>query len=73
MCVVGQCVCSMAWTAREEEEKREYFDPPETLEKKVQQLAEWVRDSKHFIVFTVSGNSRMGEWVYVGSYDDFGE
>ena len=58
----------MAWTARGGDEKKEYFDPPDILEKKVQQLAEWIRDSKHFIVFTVSGNSRMGEWVYVPLY-----
>lgn len=44
----------MAWTARSEDEKKEYFDSPEELEKKVSQLAEWVRDSKHMIIFTVS-------------------
>lgn len=44
----------MAWTARGDDEKKEYFDSPEELERKVQQLAEWVRESKHFIVFTVS-------------------
>ena len=44
----------MASTARDEDDKKEYFDSPEELEKKVSQLAEWVRDSKHMIVFTVS-------------------
>lgn len=44
----------MAWTARSEDEKKEYFDTPEELEKKVSQLAEWVKESKHMIIFTVS-------------------
>lgn len=44
----------MAWTARDDEGKREYFDPPEELEKKATELASWIRDSKHMIVFTVS-------------------
>lgn len=44
----------MASTARSEEEKKEFFDSPEELERKVCQLADWVRESKHFIVFTVS-------------------
>ena len=32
---------------------KEFFDSPEELERKVSRLAEWVRASKHFIVFTV--------------------
>ena len=44
----------MASTARDEDETKEYFDSPEELEKKVSQLAEWIRESKHMIVFTVS-------------------
>jgi len=44
----------MAWTARDDDEKKEFFDSPEELERKVSQLAEWVRSSKHMIVFTVS-------------------
>lgn len=44
----------MAWTARSEDEKKEYFDSPEELEKKVNLLAQWVKESKHMIVFTVS-------------------
>lgn len=36
----------MASTAiQTEEEKREYFDDPATLDMKVTQLAEWVRNS----------------------------
>ena len=44
----------MASTIRSEEETKEFFDSPEELEQKVTQLADWVRQSKHFIVFTVS-------------------
>ena len=43
----------MAHTARSEEDKKEFFDSPEKLEKKVDRLAELVKKSKHFIVFTV--------------------
>ena len=61
----------MAWTARGEEGKKEYFDTPEELERKVQQLAEWIRESKHFFVFTVSvcvwgGGGRVEGGMYVG-------
>jgi predicted transcriptional regulator len=44
----------MASTARDDDDTKEYFDSPEELEKKVTQLAEWIRESKHMIVFTVS-------------------
>ena len=44
----------MASTARDEDDTKEYFDSSEELEKKVSQLVEWVRESKHMIVFTVS-------------------
>ena len=44
----------MASTARDEDETKEFFDSPEELDKKVSQLADWVRESKHMIVFTVS-------------------
>ena len=44
----------MAQTARKEEEKKEIFDPPEVLEEKLEQLAQWIRESKHMITFTVS-------------------
>ena len=43
----------MAHTARNEEDKKEYFDSPEELVKKVDQLATLVKKSKHFIAFTV--------------------
>jgi len=46
----------MADTVRNDEEKKEYFDSPEELEQKVDQLAELVKKSKHFIAFTVSLN-----------------
>ena len=45
----------MAWTARDDEDKREYFDSPDELEKKATELAGWIRASRHMIVFTVSG------------------
>ena len=35
-------------------ERKEYFDSPEVLEQKVDQLAAWVGESKHWIAFTVS-------------------
>ncbi len=44
----------MAHTARKDDEKREYFDPPDVLVKKVDQLAQMIRDSKHMMAFTVS-------------------
>ncbi len=44
----------MAWTARDEDDKKEYFDPPEALERKTTELASWIRASRHMIVFTVS-------------------
>ena len=43
----------MAHTALRDDEKREYFDPPDVLEKKVDKLVQWIRDSKHMITFTV--------------------
>ena len=50
----------MAHTARKESEKKEYFDPPDVLEQKVETLAEWVKESNHFITFTVS-HRRVGD------------
>ena len=48
----------MAETAHKTEEaKREFFDPPEVLEAKVDQLVEWIRESQHFITFTGAGIS----------------
>ncbi len=46
----------MASTAiKTEEEKKEYFDDAETLDTKVTQLAEWIRESNHFSCFTGAG------------------
>ena len=48
----------MADTAHKTEDaKKEYFDSPEELDIKVTQLAEWVRESDHFIAFTGAGIS----------------
>ena len=44
----------MAWTARSDDEKKEFFDSPEELDWKVSLLAQWMRESKHSIAFTVS-------------------
>lgn len=44
----------MASTARDKDETKEYFDSPEELDKKVSQLVDWVKESKHMIAFTVS-------------------
>ena len=67
----------MAWTARDDDEKKEYFDSPEELDRKVQQLADWIRESKHFFVFTVSvekgrarcmqSKSRCSRWLDICS------
>lgn len=45
----------MAWTARDDDDKKEYFDSPEELDRKASVMADWIRESKHMIVFTVSG------------------
>ena len=44
----------MAHTARSDDDKKEFFDSAEELDRKVSTLAEWVRESKHMITFTVS-------------------
>ena len=40
-----------------EEEKKEYFDTPEELDQKVEQLAQWVRESTYMTTFTGAGIS----------------
>ena len=48
----------MASTAHKtEEEKKEYFDSPEELAKKIDILAKIVKESEHFIAFTGAGIS----------------
>ena len=42
---------------KEEAEKKEFFDSEEQLDKKVKQVAKWIRESKHTIVFTGAGIS----------------
>ncbi len=32
--------------------KKEHVDPPDVLDQKLEQLADWIRNAKHFIVFT---------------------
>ena len=54
---------SMAHTARKDSEKKEYFDPPDVLEQKVETLAQWVKESNHIITFTVS-QRRLGNGGY---------
>ena len=40
-----------------EEEKKEYFDTPEELDRKCDLLAQWIRSSEHFVAFTGAGIS----------------
>jgi NAD-dependent SIR2 family protein deacetylase len=48
----------MADTAiKTEEEKKEYFDTPEELDRKCDLLAQWIRSSDHFVAFTGAGIS----------------
>jgi NAD-dependent SIR2 family protein deacetylase len=48
----------MAATAiKTEEEKKEYFDTPEELDRKCDLLAQWIRSSEHFVAFTGAGIS----------------
>ena len=42
---------------QDEEDKKEYFDEPAVLEQKVEQLAQWVRESSNLTVFTGAGIS----------------
>ena len=51
----------MASTARKDKDKKEYFDSPDELERKVHQLVEWIKESKHFFVFTVRARKRERE------------
>lgn len=40
-----------------DEEKLEYFDPPEVLEEKVNKLVEMIKKAEHFVAFTGAGIS----------------
>ena len=40
-----------------EDEKREFFDSPEQLSRKVEQTVKWIESSRHVIVFTGAGIS----------------
>ncbi|CAF1600328.1 unnamed protein product, partial [Didymodactylos carnosus] len=37
--------------------KKEIYDAPDVLDKKLDQLVEWIKASKHFIIFTGAGIS----------------
>jgi len=43
----------MASTARSAKDTKEFFDPPEVLERKATQMVDLIKRSKHCIVFTV--------------------
>ncbi|CAF3734879.1 unnamed protein product [Rotaria sp. Silwood1] len=43
--------------ADEDPTKKEIIDPPEVLDQKLDQLADWIRNAKHFIVFTGKSNT----------------
>ena len=47
----------MASTARDDAGKKEYFDSPQDLDKKVTRLAELIKSCNHFITFTGAGIS----------------
>lgn len=40
-----------------EDDKKEFFDSPEELERKIDLLAKWVKESKHCVMFTGAGIS----------------
>ena len=58
----------MAWTARDDDDKKEFFDSPEELDRKVSLLAEMVTSSKHTIAFTVGGCRFSGILVDLMSF-----
>lgn len=47
----------METALKTDEEKKEFFDTEEELNFKIDQLAEWILESKHFIAFTGAGIS----------------
>jgi predicted transcriptional regulator len=42
----------MAHGLNDSEMKKEYFDTQHDLDSKLDKLAKWIQESKHFIVFT---------------------
>ena len=42
---------------KDDAEKKEHFDSPQELQRKVEQVAQWMRESTHAIVFTGAGIS----------------
>ena len=46
-----------AHNIKDDAEKKEFFDNEEQLDKKVKQVAKWMRESKHTIMFTGAGIS----------------
>ncbi|CAF1566230.1 unnamed protein product [Adineta steineri] len=47
----------MAHTALNDDEIQEYYDSPDELDKKIKTLANFIRNAKHFIVYTGAGIS----------------
>ena len=45
----------MTHTARTEADCKEFFDPPDVLDKKIKKLAKLVKKSKHMVAFTGAG------------------
>lgn len=57
-------------------EKKEYFDTKEVLEMKINQLAEWLRQSRYCIAFTgagVSTSTGISDFRRTGGVDKKGE
>ncbi|XP_011406188.1 PREDICTED: uncharacterized protein LOC100633014 [Amphimedon queenslandica] len=56
---VGSCGRGQGnqYNISDDAEKKEYFDGEEALDKKVKKIADWVRGSKHTILFTGAGIS----------------
>ena len=48
-----QSILIMAHTARNDDDKKEFFDAPDVLDKKIDQLVRMIKESKHMIAFTV--------------------
>jgi len=57
------------------DETTEYFDSPEELNRKIEILAKWMKESKHTVVYTGAGISTSagisGEYTYNCSYNAY--